>query len=459
MKKLFIIPLLLLLIPVSIKAQKEEVIVSGELEAGGKPIELILVIKTGRSIIEVPVQYVYDMELTSAYFKDDSLFILHDPMKMKYSGKVYGSIDSINGIYTQGNYSSPLTLFPKKDYKPVVRTQKISPPYPYYTKDVTFKNKVEGFELAGTVTAPDSIGKYPAVILVTGSGPQDRDETLVGHKPFLVIADYLTRNGIAVLRYDDRGTAKSKGNFKSAKTLDFVVDASSAIDFLRTLPFVDTTKTGLIGHSEGGIVAPIAANENSGIKFIVSLAGPGVTGKEIIMEQTILLARAENADEKDLEIFKGLLKSCLDAILANPEFAAKQLDSAYKAFMSQFPEEEKERLQKLEQFDKRGFFSFTTPWFLQFLILDPVSYIEKLKVPMLALWGSKDLQVPPDQSMPPVKKALEKAGVDYEIEVFDSLNHLFQKVKTGGMNEYATTETTIEPEVLERLVKFIKALK
>lgn len=459
MKNLFFILFLLLLIPISMKAQTEPVMVSGELKAGGKPIELIFIIKPERSVIEVPVQFVYDMELTSASFSGDSLFIVQEPMKMKYAGKVYGSIDSINGIYYQGSYSTPLTLFPKKDYKPVVRTQKISPPFPYYTKDVTFKNKVEGFELAGTVTAPDSTGKYPAVILVTGSGPQDRDESLVGHKPFLVIADYLTRNGIAVLRYDDRGTAKSKGNFKSAKTLDFVVDASSAIDFLRTLPFVDTMKTGLIGHSEGGIIAPIAATENSGIKFIVSLAGPGVTGKEIIMEQTILLARAENADEKDLVIFKELLKSCLDAILANPEFAAKQFDSAYKAYMSQFPEEEKERLQKLEQFDKRGFFSFTTPWFLQFLVLDPVSYIEKLKVPMLALWGSKDLQVPPDQSMPPVKKALEKAGVDYEIEVFDSLNHLFQKVKTGGMSEYATTETTIEPEVLEKLVKFIKALK
>ena len=457
MKYKILLPILIMVASFSAQAQSDEKVVSGEMIVGGKPLELIFAVRPEKSVLTVPAQYVFEMELSYAAFSGDSLLIRHDQMSMKYAGKVYGNIDSISGVYTQNGFSTPLTLFPKNDYKPVLRTQKLTPPYPYYTKDVTFKNKVEGFELAGTVTAPDSVGKFPAVILVTGSGPQDRDESLMGHKPFLVIADYLAKNGIAVLRYDDRGTAKSKGNFQSGKTLDFAMDASSAIDYLRTLPFVDTTKIGLIGHSEGGLIAPIAANENSNIKFIISLAGTGVNGREIIMEQTYLLAKAEKAEEKDLIIFRDLLKSCLDAILANPEFAAKQLDSAYKAFMAQLPEEEKTRLQKMDEFNKRGFFQFTTPWFLQFLTLEPVPYFEKLKVPVLGIWGSKDLQVPPTQNVPPIKKALEKAGVRHELEIFDSLNHLMQKSVTGGISEYATNETTIEPEVLARIVKFIKS--
>ncbi len=431
---------------------------AGSLDVGGKKLELIFLLTPEGGTIDVPAQFSYGMKLTSAVFERDSLLITIEAMNMTYKGRVYGSIDSVNGVYTQSGRSMPLSLFPKPEYKTVERVQKIKPPFPYYSVDTVFRNEPAGVTLAGTVTAPDTLGKYPAVILVTGSGPQNRDEELVGHKPFLVIADWLARNRIVTLRYDDRGFAKSTGNFKTATTLDFAADASAAIDYLRTLPFVDTSKVGLIGHSEGGLIAPIAATKNSGIKFIISLAGPGVNGKEIILKQSYLLAAAEGEDTTDLSTLIELSKTCIDAVLADPAMAAKNIDSAYKAFFNRFPAEEKERLMKKEQFDKRGLFSFTTPWFIQFLTLEPVPYYEKLRVPVLGLWGSKDLQVPPTQSLPPIKAALAKTGVRHELEVIESLNHLFQRVKTGGISEYATTEITIEQEVLERLVKFIKSL-
>ncbi len=453
-RTLFTTLLLLLVVSSALTAQT----LSGFLDVGGKKLELIFLLNEKESTFDVPAQFSYGLKLTSAVFEQDSLLITLESMKIAYRGKVYGSIDSVNGVYTQSGRSMPLTLFPKPDYVSVKRIQVIEPPFPYYSTDTVFFNKQADVKLAATITAPDTKGKYPAVILVTGSGPQNRNEELVGHKPFLVIADWLAKNGIVALRYDDRGFAKSTGNFQAGTTLDFAGDASAAIDFLRTLPFVDTSKVGLIGHSEGGLIAPIVATTNTGTRFIVSLAGTGVNGKEIILKQSYLLAAAESEDTTDLSTLIELSKTCMDAVLANPKMAAKSIDSAYKAFFTRFSPEEKERLMKKEQFDKRGLFAFTTPWFIQFLTLEPVPYWEKVRVPVLGLWGSKDLQVPPTQSIPPIKAALAKTGVRYELEVMESLNHLFQKVKTGGMSEYAKSEITIEPEVLERLVKFIKSL-
>lgn len=452
----FLLPIIL--IPtVFLTAQSKDQILSGVLQVGGKPIELIFILKENKKTLDVPAQYAFDFELTSAEFKDDSLFISLDMMAMKYVGKVYGSIDSISGTYTQGGGSMPLTLFPKPDYKQLERNQKISPPFSYYTADVVFKNKEANIEFAGTITAPDTLGKYPAVILVTGSGPQDRNESLMGHKPFLVIADWLTKNGIVVLRYDDRGVGKSKGNFKTGTTMDFAGDASAALNHLATLNFVDKEKIGVIGHSEGGVIAPIVAVKNPNTKFIINLAGTGVSGRDIIIEQSELLAKADSTvNEEHLKMYLELVTQILDGIIAKPDVAAKQIDSVYTSYMNSLTPEQKESIANQEQFSKKGLFSLATPWFIQFLSLNPSEWLEKVKVPVLALWGSKDLQVPPLQSRQPVENALIKSGAYYEIEVFESMNHLFQKVVTGGISEYATTPTTIEPEVLKRMVEFIK---
>jgi dienelactone hydrolase len=438
-------------------AQSQDKILSGVLQVGGKPIELIFILKENKKTIDVPAQYAFDMELTSAEFKGDSLFITLDMMVMKYVGKVYGSIDSISGIYTQGGGSMPLTLFPKPDYKQLERNQKITPPYPYFTTDVVFKNDEANIDLAGTITAPDTVGKYPAVILVTGSGPQDRNESLMGHKPFLVIADWLTKNGIVVLRYDDRGVGKSKGNFKAGTTMDFASDASSALNHLATYNFVDKEKIGVIGHSEGGVIAPIVAVKNPNTRFIINLAGTGVSGRDIIIEQSELLAKADTTvNTEHLTLYLDLVTQVLDGIIAKPDLAAKQIDSIYTNFMESLSPEQKESIANQEEFSKKGLFSLATPWFIQFLSLNPADWLVKLKVPVLALWGTKDLQVAPAQNRQPVENALIKSGTYYEIEVFDSMNHLFQKAGNGGIAEYATIPTTIEPEVLKRMVDFIK---
>jgi alpha/beta superfamily hydrolase len=376
-------------------AQSQDKILSGVLQVGGKPIELIFILKENKKTIDVPAQYAFDMELTSAEFKGDSLFITLDMMVMKYVGKVYGSIDSISGIYTQGGGSMPLTLFPKPDYKQLERNQKITPPYPYFTTDVVFKNDEANIDLAGTITAPDTLGKYPAVILVTGSGPQDRNESLMGHKPFLVIANWLTKNGIVVLRYDDRGVGKSKGNFKTGTTMDFASDASAALNHLATYNFVDKEKIGVIGHSEGGVIAPIVAVKNPNTRFIINLAGTGVSGRDIIIEQSELLAKADTSFNKaNLKNYIDLMTRIIEGILAKPDLAAKQIDSIFTNFMASLTPEDKESMNKQEGFSKQAFFALNTPWFLQFLALEPTEWLEKVKVPVLAVWGSKDLQVP-----------------------------------------------------------------
>jgi dienelactone hydrolase len=389
----------------------------------------------------------------------DSLFVEIPIIKGTFRGKIYGDVDSIAGIFRQPGYSPSLTLIPATDYVPLDRPQTPKEPFPYICKDIEFENTTEKIELAGTVTTPDTSGLYPAVVLVTGSGPQDRDEGLMGHKPFLVIADYLTRNGIVVLRYDDRGTAKSKGNFQSATTMDLTSDALSAIEFLSGVKYVNKNKIGIIGHSEGGLIAPIAATQNEKIKFIITLAGTGVTGREILLEQTKLIGEADGGNPDTLKMFVTLLKLCIDAAIANPDVAAKQIDSAYNSYMSQFSLEVRKELAKNNYFMKRGFMTLAGKWMLQFLILDPVHYLELLKIPVLALWGSKDLQVPPLQNEPPVRNALTKAGVPFQTKIFESLNHLFQKAVTGGMKEYAEITETINPEVLSTILKFIKELK
>lgn len=438
-------------------AQSQDKILSGVLKVGGKPVELIFILKKNSNTLDVPAQYAFDFELTSAEFKGDSLFITLDMMAMKYVGKVYGSIDSISGTYTQGGGSMPLTLFPKPEYKQLERNQKISPPCPYFSTDVVFKNEEAKIDLAGTITTPDTLGKYPAVILVTGSGPQDRNESLMGHKPFLVIADWLTKNGIVVLRYDDRGVGKSKGNFRAGTTMDFASDASAALNHLATYNFVDKNKIGIIGHSEGGVIAPIVAVKNPKTRFIINLAGTGVSGRDVLIEQTELLAKADTSFNKaNLKNYIDLMKRIIEGILAKPDLAAKQIDSIFTNFMASLTPEDKESMNKQDGFSKQAFFAFNTPWFLQFLTLEPTEWLEKVKVPVLALWGTKDLQVAPAQNRQPVENALIKSGTYYEIEVFDSMNHLFQKAVTGGMAEYATIPTTIEPEVLKRMVEFIK---
>ncbi len=358
-----------------------------------------------------------------------------------YSGTLNEAGNEISGTMKQNGAELSLNLRKlDKEPEPPKRPQEPHPPLAYREEEVTFRNAKANIELAGTLTIPKTSGPHAAAILITGSGPQDRDEALAGHKPFLVLADHLTRNGIAVLRYDDRGFAKSKGDFNTATTEDFAADAAAAFDFLKTRKEIDPKRIGLIGHSEGGVVAPMVANREPGVAFVVLMAGTAVPGDQVIFAQTRAITKAMGAPAGAVEQQIKTQQETYAAIREekNPQAPAKRLE----AVESLPPVAVKQAL---------------SPWFRYFISYDPATALEKLKVPVLALNGDLDLQVLPDQNLPVMEAALKKSGNrDVTIHRMPGLNHLFQTAKTGSPTEYVQIEETIAPAALEAISDWIR---
>jgi pimeloyl-ACP methyl ester carboxylesterase len=363
----------------------------------------------------------------------------------------------IAGTFHQRGQNLPLT-FHRGPAPDLLRPQNPKKPYPYDEEDVVYDNPKSGNKLAGTLTLPRSAGPHPAVLMITGSGPQDRDETIVGHRPFLVIADYLTRRGIAVLRTDDRGTGKSTGKFEGATTVDFAGDARASVDFLRTHKEIDAKQIGLIGHSEGGIIAPMLASQSSDIAFIVMLAGPGVTGEEIVVAQQFLISRAMGVPEDLAERNRGIERFILSVIKGEDDDAEVQrkIRAGIERLHAGLTEDQRIAQSRMIGGLEKQITSMTSPWFRAFLTYDPRLALEKVKVPVLAMNGALDLQAPPHQNLPAIAAALEAAGnKDYEIVKLAHLNHLFQTAETGSPMEYAEIEETFAPVALQVMGEWI----
>jgi hypothetical protein len=340
------------------------------------------------------------------------------------------------------------------------KPQEPTPPFPYYSEQVTFRNSEAGISLSGTLTVPDKKGSFPAVVLVTGSGPQDRDETIWGHKPFLVIADYLTRQGYAVLRYDDRGTGKSTGRFGTATSLDFAADAESAIAYLKSRKEINPDKIGLAGHSEGGLVAAIAASRSKNVSFVISLAGPGAVGADLMALQTELIARAGGVDEAGIAIIKKINSETLEILKNTPDTTALRANlTAYtKKNTADYPRQMLPPGQTAAQFFEQQVHFACSPWYQFVYQVDPAQYFRKVACPVLALNGSKDLQVDARQNLPPISKALKEGGnLNVTIKELPNLNHLFQESKTGHPNEYAGIEQTFSPKALAAMSDWLAA--
>ena len=337
------------------------------------------------------------------------------------------------------------------------RPQEPHPPFPYRTEEVTFKNITAGIVLAGTLTIPEKEGSYPVAILITGSGPQNRNEELFGHKPFLVLADYLTRQGFAVLRYDDRGVAKSGGDFINATTFDFASDAEAAMEFVKKRREIDTTKIGFIGHSEGGIIAPIVASRHADVAFIVLMAGAGLTGEQILLKQSALISKAEGQDEKSIKANDKLSRDIYVVLKKNQDNgkAEQKIRTLITAFDKKSTGDTSyHRLTEPEI--KNQVQSLTSPWFRCFLTLNPEEYLSKVQCPLLAIAGSLDLQVPPEENLHAIEKAMIFGGnSSYVTEELPGLNHLFQNATTGSPAEYPKIEETISPGVLDLIGKWL----
>ena len=387
--------------------------------------------------------------MTAITRNGSSLKIEVKPADILYEGKISSDLATIDGTWTQHGHNPPLVVKRVKDVSQLERRprpQDPVKPYLYREEEVSYVNKkAQGVTLAGTLTIPPGKGPFPAVLLIPGSGAHDRDVTLFGHKLFLVLADYLTRKSIVVLRVDDRGVGKSTGNLADATTADLATDAEAGVEYLRTRSEADAHKIGLIGHSEGGLIAPMVAARNADVAFIVMMAGPGVPGDEILVEQVLLISEASGASHDVAEKNATAEREVVTLVKQEKDNAVLEKDLREK-LAGKIPEAQIGPTIK----------QLTSPWVRYFIAYDPAPALRKVKCPVLAINGEKDVQVPPKQNLPAIRKALEEGGNQHaEADELPGLNHLFQTAKTGLPSEYGEIEETMSPAAMEKIASWI----
>ena len=438
----------------------------GSLEAGGAQLRIVFNIERGddgslSGTMDSPDQGRFGIPLSSVTLDGSDVTFGVAAVGGEYTGRLLEAGDDISGTWSQGPNNLPLDL--AKAEGPAARPprpQEPKPPFPYDMIDVTFANAEAGIELEGTLTTPRGAGPFPGVVLVSGSGPQDRDESLLGHKPFLVLADHLTRNGIAVLRFDDRGVGESAGDVATATSDDFTSDALAAVSFLRRQESVAARRVGIAGHSEGGLIAPIAADRSDEVSYIVMLAGPGVPGIDILIAQGELINRAGGAPEEVIELNQRIQAGLADIVAeeSDREAAAQKMKSFIEREVATLSEQMRASAAAglSEEAISRTVAQFNSPWFRFFLHHDPRPALERLDVPVLSLIGEKDPQVPHGLNNPEIEAAFERGGnPDATVRMLPGLNHLFQEAETGSPAEYQQIEETMNTAALEAVSAWI----
>jgi dipeptidyl aminopeptidase/acylaminoacyl peptidase len=340
---------------------------------------------------------------------------------------------------------------PKHPQEPV-------PPYPYNEEEVMFVNRNDGVTLAGTLTLPRTQGPFPAVILLHGSAPLDRDCSLFGHKFFLVWADHLTRQGIAVLRFDKRSAGKSTGNYDTATIEDFAADALAGVEYLKSRKEINIKKIGLIGHSEGGMTAPLAASKSEDVAFIVMMAGPCANWEKMMDEQVALIHRANGVAEETIALSRQLLQQMFVVIKKqeNRELAAKQLREVLSEHLGRLTIDQRTAFEACYGTIDQQINFFNSMWFRFSLTYDPAATLRKVRIPVLALIGELDANVSSKQNLPLIAKALEEGGSkDYKVMELPKLNHGFQTCQTGSPKEHVTIDETTAPAALNLMSDWI----
>ena len=467
MKKITLI-LTLIIAAFNLKAQDVTGDWYGAINVGGAKLHLVFHIsKSGDSystIMDSPDQGAKGLATDKTSFSKNAITIEANKFGIKYTGTLKSDSSLINGTFLQGPLNTPLIL---THNKPVDGGKRPQDPkdFPYKQEEVTFPNAKGGNVLAGTLTMPSNGKVSKIVVLITGSGQQNRNEELQGmnHRPFLVLSDWLTRNGIAVLRYDDRGAGKSTGNFLTATTADFADDAEAAVAYIRSRPDLNNLSIGLVGHSEGGMIAPIVAGRNEAVGFICLLAAPGIPMMELGLQQQKDLLRMAGRKPGTIKKSSSLLQNFFKTIVDNYELNSDQLKA--KATVMLLEELDKFSPETFATESKQAMVSrittqYLTPWYRYALSLKPADYLTKVKIPVLAINGTLDIQVESVSNLAGIKEALQKAGNEHHEELaLPGLNHLFQKAKTGSMNEYAEIEETFNPLALEKVSTWINQLK
>jgi len=364
-----------------------------------------------------------------------------------YEGTLNPSKNGMTGKWSQTSADNLPLDFKRSDQTlELRRPQTPVKPYPYAEKEVTFASPAEGVTLAGTLTLPKGAGPFPGVLLIAGSGPQDRDESIANHRPFVLLADTFTRRGIAVLRYDKRGVGKSTGNADKATTLDLAADAEAALAFLKSNKEIDGSRIGLLGHSEGAIIAPYLAGHSQGIGWMVLLAAPATNGEQTLLKQSELIGRAGGLSDDQLDASLDFDQAAYALVRKEKDPAAlsQKLITLVKetGLDSALPPAALETQLRM----------LTSPWFRFFLDYDPLPNLKLVKCPVLALYGQKDLQVSSKTNLPLLQKALQDAeNTQADVRELPELNHLFQHAYTGTPAEYSAIEETFSPEALALL--------
>jgi len=428
------------------------------LDRNGKKLRLVIKVKSSEQgtivtfdALDAPA---YDIPVANFTRTGNNISFAIPAASARFEGMLNENSTSFSGTWNRtGQPATQLTFSRDKDTAAAPQFKRPQNPtgtLPYLEEEVQIKNANQpDVVLAGTLTLPKGKGPFPAAILISGSGASDRNESFMGHKPFLVLADHLTRNGIAVLRYDDRGTAQSTGNYSTANSEDFSHDANAAFRYLTQRPEINTQAIGFIGHSEGGLIAPISLQTNKSAAFMVMLAGPGTNTRQLVISQARLTASAAGASEAEmgpmLEASKRVmtavaetpnlkqLKNKLDTVLDDATLTALRIGPAHKAAAKA---------------------QFTSPWYRYFISYDPANYLPRISVPILAIGGSLDIQVPSAENLAGIKK-LTTQNKDVTIHEFQGLNHLFQTAKTGTLGEYRDIEETFAPQALEMVSSWI----
>ncbi len=413
----------------------------GELEAAGTVLRIVFHLQLDdqeqlSATLDSPDQGATGIGMGEVSLSGDTLVIEAPVIMGRYVGRVVTD-SSITGTWHQAGQQFPLDLKRQVESIVISRPQEPLPPFPYREQEVTFRNHEEGFSLGGTLTLPDGEGVFPAVVLVSGSGSQNRDEEIFGHKPFLVIADYLTRRGMAVLRYDDRGVGASGGSMDGATTLDLASDARAAIEFLSARQDIDKGRIGLIGHSEGGLIALMLAAGTEQLSCIVSLAGPGVEGRAILLDQSEHISRLSGLPEAVIIENRRVMDQVYDMMELSDTYSV-WADSLRANFQTPYME------RILQSIPESSY-----AWMRYFVMSDPGDYFGNIGCPVLAINGEKDSQVMADKNIRAIREGLEAAGNrQVTARVLPGLNHLFQPCETGLPAEYSRIEWTFDLDAL-----------
>ncbi|MET0394674.1 MAG: alpha/beta hydrolase [Chitinophagaceae bacterium] len=403
-----------------------------------------------------PDQSAFGMKCDTVIVSADSIRIEMRGINAAFAGQLLADT-AISGTFSQG-MTFPLLL--KKVDKPTTRKrpQLPQPPFPYRSEDVEYGNADKTLRYGGTLTIPPGSGPFPAVLLITGSGAQDRDETLLGHKPFALLADALTRNGYMVLRVDDRGTGKTTGNFALATSADFADDAAASLDYLLSRPETDKAKTGMIGHSEGAMIAPMVAAGRKDISFIVLMAGPGVPITELLAEQNAAILHSSGVSQPAIDAYVRLYRQLMAAALsASSDSLAAQVPGLVSQWTSATDTTLLRALGIASEKDARQMAAslsgqLSGPWFRYFLGIDPRPALRQLHCKVLALNGSRDIQVLPASNLAGIRAALKKSkSKNYTVKELPGLNHLFQTCSKCTLGEYSELEETLSPIALQTI--------